>query len=213
MSNNPTINNLQPETGREYKEDGTVVNTADLMVTLVTLFQNAKDPINGLFVVNEFQNATHLGQTYSFSSYGTIANGSSITLLGRVGAKQIHFDGMDIQLASGGILMEMLEAPTISTLGTSQTVRRRNRAVGTTGNNTMLVYSGSAVTGGTLIDTAKPPIVTSNGQRVEGATTGIGEGWILKQNTDYAIRLTNNTGAAVDFNASFAWHESSIILS
>lgn len=199
------IDTIDPESGRLLKEDNSFVNVADV-------FHNALDPLEGFAVYNEIQHAIHKGEAFGYSSYGTLTNGASLIFLGRVGAKQVHFDGLDIDLSSGGVLVELIESPTVSATGTLLAARRKNRAIGSSASNAMLIYAGATITGGTVIFDSKPPLVPGHGHSVNSAKSSIEEGWVLKQNTDYAIRVTNQSGASITYNTSFGWHESSITL-
>lgn len=198
------IGQQSPDTGRFLKEDSTTINLADVVA-------NAVDPLGGITFYDEMQHAIHLGTAYSFSAHGTVAGNSTYTFIGRVTTKQVHFDGMNVGFQAGGVLVELLEAPTVSVLGTLQTVRRKNRA--TPKAVTMSVYAGATITGGTMIFDTLPPIVSGQGNKIESASTGIVQGWVLAQNTDYAIRFTNTTATAITFDANFGWHEPSIVLS
>lgn len=199
------IDTLRAETGRLLKEDGTVVNEADILF-------NALDPLQGFAVYNELEHSIHKGTSYGFTAHGSIANGANLTLIGRLQAKQVHFEGLDVQLQTGGVLLELIESPTITVLGTAQSARRKNRA--TVNNATLLIYSGATITNGTgtVIYDSLPPLVSGIGNSIDSTQTSIQGGWVLKQNTDYAIRLTNQSGATITFNAAFGWHEPDIIL-
>lgn len=200
------IDTIDPNSGRLLKENGEFLNIADL-------FQEALDPLLGFAVYSEKQRAIHKGESFGVSMYATgLANNGVVTMIGRVGAKQIHFDGMDIDLSSGGVLLELIEAPTVTVLGTLTSAHRKNRAIGTPTSNTMLIYDGATITGGSVVYSTKPPVISIGGNKVSSANASIADGWVLKQNTDYAIRITNQSGAAIDYSASFGWHESSIVL-
>lgn len=189
----------QPKSAVIIGQQGEVIDTAD-----------SYDPLGGISVYNEMQTSIHRGESFGFSAYGTLAIGASSTLIGRVTSKEVHFDGMSIDLANGGVLLEFIEAPTVSVLGTAQSARRKNRAIANTA--TMGVYSGATITGGTLVFSSLPPLVSGQGNSKIESSTAIEDGWVLKRNTDYAIRLTNQSGIATAWNASFGWHESNIIL-
>jgi hypothetical protein len=96
----PSINNMTPETGREVKEDGTIINTADIISTAI-------DPLGGVTVSNEQQHAIHAGTAYSFSAHGSLLAGGVYVFLGRVGVNQVHFDGMNINMQSGEYLSSL----------------------------------------------------------------------------------------------------------
>lgn len=198
------INSLQAISGRIVKEDNSFINLADIVAMAIYL-------TGGVYVVDEEQNAIHEGDAYSFSTHGTITSAGTLTLLGRIGDKQVHFDGMNVNFQSGGVLLEFIESPTVSSTGTLQTVRRKNRA--TVKDNVLNVYSGATATGGTVIFDSLPPVVSGQGNKTESATSGVVKGWVLKANTDYIIRFTNTNLVSITFDANFGWHESSIILS
>lgn len=189
----------QPKSAVIIGQQGEVIDTA-----------GSYDPLGGVSVYNEKQTSIHHGESFGFSAHGSLAIGASITLIGRVTSKEVHFDGMGIDLANGGILLEFIEAPTVSVLGTPQSSRRKNRAIANTA--TMSIYSGATVTGGTLVFSSLPPLVSGQGNSKIESSAAIEEGWVLKRNTDYAIRLTNQSGIATAWNASFGWHESNIVL-
>jgi len=197
------INSLQAISGRIVKEDSSFINIADIIAMAI-------DPMNGVFIVDEEQHAIHEGNAYSYSTHGTINAGASLTLLGRIGNKQVHFDGMNVDFQSGGVLLEFLEAPTITNVGTAQTVRRKNRA--TVKDNVLDVYLGATTTGGTIVFDSLPPIVSGQGNKTESASSGVVKGWVLKANTDYIMKFTNTNAVSVTFDANFGWHESSVIL-
>jgi hypothetical protein len=168
------------------------------------------DKSGGIRVNNELQTAVHDGDLFSFSNNGTITAGSSIILLGKVGAKQVHFDGFVIDISQGAFLIEFFESPTVTSNGTAQTVSNRNRASLTT--PTMALYSGTTVSAdGTLIANDKL-LSIGNGNNVISGSAGIDDSWVLKINTDYIIKLTNQAASTTSFNAKFVWHEPSYMV-
>lgn len=193
-----------PDKNLQYPFSGNAIDQSGNSVNLV-------DPIGGIRVFNEHQASIHDGNAYTYSAYGTILAGASLVMIGRVKAKQVHFDGFSVHLSQGDTLLEFFESPAISAVGTQQNARRKNRAINNTA--TMLVYSGSTVTSdGTLILVSKPPL-TGGGAHIESAIDTIGEGWVLKENTDYMIRLTNQAASTTSYSVEFNWHESETILS
>lgn len=184
------INLKFPQTGRFIDETGAVVN----------LVENGS-----LKTQTKNETAIFEGKAFDFSAYGTIANGQSLTLIGAVDGNKVIFNGMTLDFSSGGVLLEFIESPTISNQGTLQSTHKKNRSLNTSG--TLLVYSGATVTGGTVIFVDKKPLVTGVGQRVSASNSGIENGWVLNKYTNYAIRLTNQSGASVDFTGTFGWVE------
>lgn len=185
------INLKFPQTGRFIDESGAVFNVIGKYGGLKTETLN--------------ESGIHDGIAFGVSSYGSINAGQSLTMIGNTDGKEVHFNGLLISFSSGGVLLEFIEAPTIVSQGTAQTISRKNRAVDLTAS--MSVYFGGSITGGTLIFTDKPPVTTGVGQRVSSANSGIDAGWILKPNTNYAIKLTNTTSETVSFSTNFGWIE------
>ena len=168
------------------------------------------DKSGGVRTSSELQSAVHDGNMFSFTNNGTITSGASLILLGRTTSKQVHFDGFNMDISQGAFLVEMFEAPTVTTTGTIQTVVNRNRA--STIVATMSLYTGATVSAnGTLLANDKLLHVGS-GTKILSGTATIDDGWILKVNTDYIIKLTNQAASATSYNAKFAWHEPSYIL-
>lgn len=199
----PNIHNMTPETGREVKEDGTIINTADII-------SNAVDKSGGIRTNSELQSAVHDGNMYSFTSHGTLSAGSSLILLGRVGSKQVHFDGFDMDVSQGAFLVEFFEAPTITTVGTLQTTSNRNRASTTTA--TMSLYAGTTVSANGTLLADDLLLLVGQGSNVLSGTATIDDGWVLKANTDYIIKMTNQAASTTSYNAKFAWHEATYIV-
>jgi len=135
------------------------------------------DKSGGLRVNSEVQSAVHDGNMFSFTSHGTITAGSSIILLGRTGAKQVHFDGFNMDISQGAFLVEMFEAPTVTTTGSLQTSVNRNRVSTTTA--TMSLYAGATVSanGGLVINAVASvngtATVTADGSRITFASGSI----------------------------------------
>lgn len=168
------------------------------------------DKSGGMRTNTELQSAVNDGNMFSFTSHGTITAGSSIVLLGRTGAKQVHFDGFNLELSQGLFLVEMFESPTVTSAGTLQTAVNRNRASSTA--STMLLYAGTTVSAnGTLVEDDYL-FSTGTGKNILSGTSTIGEGWILKVSTDYIIKLTNQATSTTSYNAKFLWHEPSYIV-
>jgi hypothetical protein len=168
------------------------------------------DKSGGIRVNNEAQTALHDGNLFSFFSNGTISGGSSIILLGKVGAKQVHFDWFVVDVSQGAFLVEFFESPTVTSNGTAQIVSKRNRA--SLISSTLALYSGATVSAnGTLMSSDKL-LSIGTGAKVLSGSAGIDDGWVLKSNTDYIIKLTNQESSTTSFNAKFVWHEPSYMV-
>jgi hypothetical protein len=189
---------LRPETGRELREDGTYINTADLLVGML-------DKSGGVRHVSELQNAVHDGMAFGFSSHGTLGAGLSLIMLGVTGTFQVHFDGFLCDISQGPFLLELYEAPTVITLGTQQSSRRRNRS--NPNVSKMLIYAGGTVSANGLLISDDLLLGIGQGSNVVNGTAGLDDGFVLKANTTYMIKLTNQAASTTSYNAKFAWHE------
>lgn len=168
------------------------------------------DKSGGIRTNTELQSAVHDGVLFSYATHGAIAASTSLILLGRVGAKQVHFDGFDMDISQGPFLIEMFESPTITAVGTQQTPSRRNRANNTA--STMLLYSGTTVSANGTLISDDLMLLAGQGVNILSGTATIDDGWVLKANTDYIIKLTNQAASETNYNANFAWHEPTYIV-
>lgn len=174
------------------------------------LFDSAGTPFvldksGNIPTVGELQNAVHNGMAYGFTKHGTIAATTTLIMLGVAGARQVHFDGFMCDISQGNFLLELWEAPTVATLGTQQVAQARNRASANTSQ--MLIYAGGTVSAnGTLIHDDLL-IAIGQGADVSGGTAGLDDGFVLKANTTYMIKMINNASSTTTYNAKFAWHE------
>lgn len=194
---------LRAETGRELKEDGTYINTADAIA-------NALDKSGGIRHISELQNAVHDGMAFGFSSHGTILAGASLILLGVTGALQVHFDGFLCDISQGPFLLELYEAPTVTTLGVQQSSRRRNRS--NPNVSKMLIYAGGTVSANGLLIVDDLLLGIGQGANVVNGTAGLDDGFVLKANTTYMIKMTNQAATTTNYNAKFGWHEANYIV-
>lgn len=192
------IDNLRVETGREYREDGSVINEADYLV-------NSTDKSGGIRHISELQNAVHDGMAFGFSEHGTVLAGASLIMLGVTGALQVHFDGFLCDISQGPFLLELYEAPTVTALGTIQSSRRRNRS--NPNVSKMLIYAGGTVSANGLLITDDLLLGIGQGSNVVNGTAGLDDGFVLKANTTYMIKMTNQAASTTSYNAKFSWHE------
>lgn len=172
-----------------------------------TVHEVAVDEYSGAIqTIDSAHYRVHRGQAFGYSLKTTLAAGASAFLLGKMGSGNVHFRHFTIGATDGPIDFELFEAPTTTANGTLQTSLNRNRASSNTSN--ISIYLGPTVTSngtrlfinGVLADASFFSTVTSE--------TTEPEEWILKSNTDYLIRLTNNASAGTaTLYAGFFWYE------
>lgn len=120
-----------------------------------------------------------------------------------VGANPIHLRQLILETDNAPILMEYYENTTVSANGTEEVIGNNNR--NSSKVTTTSFFSEPTVTadgdfmGVTLIPTSAK----------DSGGVGILKGgeWVLKPNTNYLIRITNNSGAAVDYGLTLFYYE------
>ena len=120
-----------------------------------------------------------------------------------------HFQRMRIFAGRGDMDINVYEGATTSADGGAVASQNTNRNSSNTPS--LVLTSAPTVTdAGTLVHTSwLPP--TSAGQGQSGAT-GLsgetnGEEWVLQPSTKYLIRITNNSGATIDYAYEMLWYE------
>lgn len=118
-----------------------------------------------------------------------------------------HLDRIRVAVGRGDVDVLFYEAPTTSADGAAAPIRNLNRVLNRA--NATLLFTGPTVTGvGTLLHTGwAPPTaagigLSANGNDLEGV-----EEWILQANTDYLIRIDNNSGDTIDWHYEIVWFE------
>ena len=193
--------------GEKFKTSGTTEGGHAIQVSMNDGAGTpiALDKSGGFKTISELQNAVHDGRAFGFSSNGTVTAGASLILLGVTGALQVHFDGFLCDISQGPFLLEFYEAPTVTTLGTIQPSRRRNR-INTTVSEMLLYEGGTVSANGTLI-TNDLLLGIGQGSNIISGTAGLDDGFVLLPNTTYMIKMTNQAASTTSYNAKFAWHE------
>jgi hypothetical protein len=140
---------------------------------------------------------------YTYSNVTGLAVGASISMLGRTGALPAHFHNVHVEGSDSPLLIELIEATTVTNVGTPVTVFNRNRR--SLNVPDMKVYSAPTFSLGTTIEIRR---VYKSGVGAATPGSGIIEGeWVLKSNTDYIFRITNNSGAIINLDADFHFYE------
>lgn len=139
---------------------------------------------------------------------GMIAANVDDYLLVTPAALEVNFSRLRLATERGDIDIQLYEGTTTSADGSAETVMNTNR--GSTITPTAVLTSAPTVSGvGTLVHTGWiPPTAVGVGQSSEGITTDTsGEEWILAPSTKYLIRITNNSGATIDYRWEILWYE------
>lgn len=183
----PKLNNLPPVTGRMINEENEI--------------HNVVDGYGSLRVVDVSSTAVHDGVAWVYTTSGLVLSGQSMYLLGRVGSIIAHLWEFYIRSDSAPMLIEFFEAPTVTVLGTPQTKINRNRQI--EGIGEMLIYAAPTISAdGLKLFEGK---ILGSQQTVSGDDFK-GE-WLLKTNTDYIFKITNQSNQTANISAGFNWVE------
>lgn len=173
---------------------------------LLVSVDQVESTTNSLKIIDYSHAELHNGDHYIKRSYEVLAKAGVKELLivtpdtTRWCHMLIGIDNID-----SSIVVEMFEGVTTSADGTLANSRNRNRTF--TDNNTTLIYEDPTVTAG---DT--PANIIQDGYFGAGKNSGGGgvrdsEEVLLKQNTKYLIRITEQNIVATVINWSFDWYE------
>jgi len=160
-------------------------------------------------VISEPHYLGHLGFVYHMDHKSTgLADGSAydIFIKGAVGSYP-HIHKWRTMTGAGDVDVVLYEGTTVSADGTSISVENTNR--NSTNTNAITFFHTPTVTAaGTVIhELWVPPSSTGTGQSHAGANAEQGEEWILKTETDYLIRTTNNSGSTIDLYQEILFYE------
>jgi hypothetical protein len=183
----PKLKNITPQTGRMVNEENEVHNVVDGYGSLKTIgIENS---------------AVHDGISWTYTGSASLAPAAAVYFLGRTGDLTAHLSGFAVDSDSAPILIEFFESQTVTSPGTQQTAINRNRQIVATA--TLGVYAGATVSAdGTLLKTSKilGTQKTVSGQSLPGE-------WLLKKNTDYVFKITNQSNQTAAIAAGFNWLE------
>ena len=119
-----------------------------------------------------------------------------------------HIQSMVLNFGRGDIDFEAYEGPTVTDNGTALPTRNVNR--NSTNTPALNLYANPTTTDDGVMGFQLwvPPTGTGTGQSANG-TAGVGQGseWILKPETQWLVRLTNNSGSTIDWSYEFSWYE------
>ena len=136
-----------------------------------------------------------------------LANAGVSDHLIKVGDNALHVTYFGVVATGSPVVVEYYENTTVSADGTPMALGNNNRTSEKVTTATM--FEGPTITGvgDRLGGTEIPDITVGAGQSSGGqAILGGGE-WILKPNTNYLYRITNNSGSAINYNITLFYYE------
>lgn len=156
-------------------------------------------------VITEEHRLSHEGLVYHATHrVAALANSASLDILLDVPANTFpHLRKLMFHLESGPCDIEFFEGTTTSADGTGITVFNRNRNSANTAG-TVITHTPTITDDGTRLHDLYSP---TGGKDVGSDTLGLGEEWTLAPSTKYLLRLTNNSGAVLDFSLEIMFYE------
>jgi hypothetical protein len=173
--------------------------------------QRKFDPfVHAITVISEPHRLGHDGFVYHASGKVTGMVDANVDefLLAVPAATFPHIQRVRFSFGGGDVDIETYEGATTSDDGVALSELNTNRNSSNT-PSTVLTFGPTVTDDGTLIHTAwAPPTAAGIGLSSEGSgNVDAGEEWILAPSTKYLVRLTNNSGATIDYRWEFFWYE------
>ena len=146
----------------------------------------------------------HLGNGFTLAEYHEgLANSGVLNHLIVTGYYPVHIRQLIVETTQAPVVMDYFEDTTVSANGTLNPVANNNRT--STKTATAAVYEGPTITtDGTAMGSTLIPTTAKDSGGV-GFLKG-GE-WILKPNSNYLFRVTNNSGSSIDFGLTLFFYE------
>lgn len=155
-----------------------------------------------LVAISPAHSAVHLGYSYTIAAFETLANTEVGNFLFSVPDIAPLYCHVVIEVGNSvECLYEMFEGTTVSANGSEYSSVNRNR--NSTNEALMKVYSGPTVTAdGSIILTSKVGVAKKYGGQVRSENE-----FVLKNNTNYMLRVTNLASGDNIINGLVSWYE------
>lgn len=183
----PKLNNMTPVTGRMVNEENEIVNVVDNFGSLKTI-----DVLNS---------TVHAGIAFTYAGVASIPAAGHAYFHGKTGDITSHLMGFFVKTDAAPLTIEFFEEPTVTANGTQVPAIARNRQ--SSNPCLMQVFANPTITNdGTQLLIGK---ILGNQQTV--ASSNLDGEWLLKKNTSYTFKITNNSNQTANIGAGFNWIE------
>ncbi len=166
--------------------------------------------VHAVTVIPHVHRMGHDGFTYHASGKvaGMIDANVDDFLLVTPAAPEIHLQRFRLTVGRGDIDVLVYEGTTTSADGSALAELNTNRNSANTPGG-VLTFAPTVTDEGALIHTGWiAPTATGTGLSSEGITSDTGgEEWLLAPSTKYLFRITNNSGATIDYRWEYLWYE------
>lgn len=178
-------------------------------MSLKSLIKTIDNLTHSLTTMDNDHNYIHQGKLFTYHEYFTLATTAvKIFAFTTSSTKDFHYRPELISSSADKLLIELIELPTI-TGGTNKltSIINRNRKSSNTSTMQTLTSGSTISVEGTTIVTSYIGGGTGAGQNRSGSETGVENEVILKNNSIYAIRITNNSTTDNVVKMTMNWYE------
>lgn len=170
----------------------------------VNITSPIEDHSGGLISIDYEHERIHSGRGFQYSGRLIgLAAASETYMLANTTSNSIHWRDFQLSCDAAPILVELFEAPTITSYGTLQNVSNRNRYSSI--NSSSSIYLNPTITNDGLLLMEDEIIGTKH---TAGSTGAIALEWILRSNDSYVVKITNNNGNGVNCAVKAFFYES-----
>lgn len=177
---------------------GVIYGSSDRQKTLQT------DSATGALVTIDYPHAElHSGDHFMYRRYHSLArNATSNHLIVTPDTGRWAHMVIGVETITSAVVVQLYEGVTYSALGSLETPVNRNRNVAKL-PTTLIYESPTGAAGGVLLR----DYYLGAGRNSEGGSNRDAEEILLKQNTVYLLRITEQNVAATVVNINFDWYE------
>lgn len=185
------------------------MNMQALMSSKTPAYLRADDRNQSMVVEASLHWRVHMGHMFSFSEKYTIAPSGSIVLSLLAGQYNVHWDNYEFKSNDGPVDVEFFRTPTLSSEGSSQEAINRNDVSVLISETQIYSHASTSLTspGSRLFIDGVMADAALGGAADAASLVSQREEWILKANTRYLVRLTNNGASTATAYAEFMFYE------
>ncbi|MCP4342768.1 MAG: hypothetical protein GY799_28775 [Desulfobulbaceae bacterium] len=195
---------METDTGNEFKWTGTLW----LPISRVSAITNA------LVTTGALETKIAEGGVFYAHHKQLVDEGDTLEIVIETPSDpyDVFMQGFSIKAGDGELDIAVYEDCTLLTPGTDIPIKNLNRDSSRTPEMVSFKHgTGQASTDGELIYENWIPPTGTKGNTAFGADKDFITKWILKNNINYYMIITNNSGDDIDIRAAWLWHEDIII--
>ena len=165
---------------------------------------------HAITVIDEAHKMIHEGFMYkAWHKFTAVADAASVYLhLKNPADTYPHLHDFAVVAGGGDVDVEVFETPTTSADGTELVERSLNRNGTVDAAGLQPFHTPTVSADGTQLRSSWiPPTASGTGNTDSGAIENAEYEMVLKPSTNYLIKITNNSGGAIDIHTRMYWYE------